>query len=73
MPPTSTRPLVDRLIPGGLREFLTLARQNGDSYNAIALRLHREHDVAITSTTVRSWCIELEIADPAELIGKGGR
>lgn len=61
----STSKLVDRIIPGGLDEFLILARGNGDSYSAIASRLFHEHDVAVTPPTVRKWCRDRNIPDPA--------
>lgn len=71
MASTPLLPLVDRLVPGGLREFLTTSRASGDSYQTIAIRLAGEHDIRITDTTVRKWCIELDITDaipsPAEL------
>ena len=62
MAATDTFPLVDRLVEGGLAAFLAEARANGDSHETIAFRLRAEHDIAISSETVRKWCIRTEVA-----------
>lgn len=61
MAPTDTFPLVDRLIPGGLAPWLTSARADGDSYETIAFRLRSEHDITVSSETVRSWVLRTAV------------
>lgn len=56
MAPTDTFQLVDRIVPGGLDAFLEAARDEGQSYRTIASRLLAEHDIEITSETIRQWC-----------------
>ena len=51
-----TFPLIDRLVPGGLKEFLSKAREAGDSCEAIAYSLRHDHDIAVSTETVRKWC-----------------
>lgn len=53
---TDTFPLVDRLVPGGLTDFLAVARGEGQSHETIAFRLRSEHDITVSSETVRQWC-----------------
>lgn len=62
-----TRPLVDRIIPGGLERYLLEARERGDSYQTIVLNLAAEHDITVTPPTVASWCrhYEIEKVEPA--------
>ncbi len=55
MPPTDTFPLVDRLVPGGLAEWLAQARRSGGSFETIAFQLRSEHDISVSSDTIRSW------------------
>ncbi len=62
---TDTYPLVDRLVPGGLARFLADARNAGESYEGVAHRLRAEHDVAVSSETVRRWCARTEVAEQA--------
>lgn len=58
MPPQELRPLVDRLIPGGLVRFLTEQRVNERaSYETIARKLQIAHDITVTGETVRGWCV----------------
>lgn len=59
MAPTDTFPLVDRLVPGGLTEYLTAARCSGDSFETIAYRLRAEHDIPVSSETARKWCVRV--------------
>ena len=74
MASSTTLSLVDRIIPGGVRNFLTLARENGDSYTAISLRLAREHDICVTHATVRNWCRRLEVPEgEPRLVQPGAR
>lgn len=49
-------PLVDRLIPGGLEQYLREARERGESFQTIATRLQSEHDIPTTHQTVSAWC-----------------
>lgn len=56
MAPTDTSKLVDRIIPGGLSDYLTTARDSGETYANIAFRLRTEHDIEVTQETVRRWC-----------------
>lgn len=55
MAATDTYPLVDRLIPGGLPSWLIAARDEGDSFEAIARRLATDHDITVSTETVRKW------------------
>lgn len=55
MPSNPTLPLVDRLIPGGLEQFLNEAREAGQSYQTIRDRLIAEHDITVTPPTVAAW------------------
>lgn len=56
---TDTFPLVDRLVPGGLAEYLTAARRDSDSFEDIAFHLRRDHDIKVSGETVRRWCIRV--------------
>lgn len=60
MPPTDTRKLVDRLIPGGLDTFLSEARADGLSSAKTARRLSDRHDIDVTQETVRRWTLDAE-------------
>ncbi len=64
MPATDTFPLIDRLVPGGLAGFLAAARAAGESHETIAFRLRSEHDIPVSSETVRKWCQRTE--EPSE-------
>jgi hypothetical protein len=55
MAPTDTRPIIDRLLDGGLDKYLTDAREAGQSFATIAERLGTEHGVTVTAETVRNW------------------
>lgn len=61
-----TFPLVDRLVPGGLSDFLRAARQLEDkrSHEDIAVELLTEHDIKVSAETVRRWCRRVG-ADPS--------
>ena len=56
MPRNDTFPLVDRLVPEGLTDYLTAARKAKDSHETIAFRLRDEHDIKVSADTVRQWC-----------------
>lgn len=60
MPPTDTRKLVGRLIPGGLDAFLREARSDGLTFAQITHRLRDVHDIDVTQETVRRWTLESE-------------
>lgn len=51
----SLYPLVDRLLDGGLAEFIATRRAEGQSFETIARDLQAEHDVVITGQTVSDW------------------
>lgn len=51
-----TFPLIDRLVPGGLKEFLSTARGEGESCESIAYTLRHDHDIVVSTETVRKWC-----------------
>lgn len=55
----STLPLVDRILNGGLADFIGTARNAGHSYERIAKMLYEEHAIDVTGETVRKWHAEL--------------
>ena len=55
---TPIYPLVDRILDGKLDKELRQRRKRGDSYQAISRWLHTDHDITVTTETVRKWCIE---------------
>lgn len=61
-----TFPLVDRLVPGGLTDYLRAARRDEPkrSHEGIAFELATEHDIKVSAETVRRWCQRVE-ADPS--------
>ena len=52
---TSTYPLVDRLLDGKLAETLSAWEAQGDGIEEITYRLRSEHDVVLSTSTVRRW------------------
>lgn len=56
----STFPLYDRILEGELESILRDLRDDGASYETIAVKLH-DHDVRVAHTTVRRWCQDLGI------------
>lgn len=58
---TPLLPFVDRILDGKLTTILTAWKAEGLSNEAVARRLHAEHDIDVTAETVRKWCIELEV------------
>ncbi len=58
---TTRQHIVDRLIVGGLEKFLRDARENGQSFPSISLRLRDEYSIAVSSDSVRRWAIELGV------------
>jgi intein-encoded DNA endonuclease-like protein len=67
MAPPDTYPLYDRIMDGTLGAWLRTARSDGNSYERIAGRLRAEHDIEVTSETVRKWCRRPDIAEPTEV------
>lgn len=58
--------MADRLMQGQLAERLEELRDEGLSFDTIALRLHEQAGVVTTGTTVGSWCRALGIEARAE-------
>ena len=65
-----TFPLVDRLVPGGLTDYLRAARcaDPKRSHEDIAFELRTQHDIKVSTETVRRWCRRVE-ADPSPTEG----
>ena len=61
MPGTSSYALIDRLIGGTLEQRLRDQREAGLSFADIRLDLYAEHDVNVSTDTLRRWCNELGI------------
>ena len=59
---TSTYPLHDRALDGKLTPLLSELRKSGMSYEDITYKLRSEHDMSVTRSTVRRWCIDLGLA-----------
>lgn len=57
-------PLFDRILDGTLADRLRDARQQGLSYNEIAIRL-RDDGVKVTGETVRRWVLDLADGEDA--------
>ena len=55
---TPIYPLVDRILDGRLADELRARRSDGDSFQTIARWLEREHDISVTTETVRKWCAD---------------
>lgn len=53
--------LAERLIPGGVADYLQALRDQGLAWDAVARRLENEHDITVTSETVRTWARQLDI------------
>lgn len=62
---TPILPLVDRILDGRLAEELRERRRRGDSYQTINRWLYGEHQIEVTTETIRKWCLEL-VDGPAE-------
>lgn len=59
---TTVKDLADRLIEGGLEAWLRDHKVNRrDSLVGIARRLDRDHQIVVTSETVRQWCLDYGI------------
>lgn len=57
---TPIYPLVDRILDGQLADELQRRRAAGDSYQTISRWLEREHDITVTTETVRKWCVDTD-------------
>lgn len=64
MPPPDQMPLVDRILEGGLFDFLESRRSTGKSFDSIARDLLVEHQVDVSDAVVARWCRRYEIPDP---------
>lgn len=53
--PTPTYALLEERLGKNLRRYVAAARRAKKSWNAIALDLHAETKVAVTSETLRIW------------------
>lgn len=63
---TSPLPLIDRLLNGKLEEELRRRRTApAESFETIARWLANEHNITVSSATVRRWCIEYGIEEAA--------
>lgn len=63
---TSAFPLYDRLLDGRLADILRdLIADQGLSYEEATYRLRSEHEVEVSKSTVRRWCIERGIEPEA--------
>lgn len=65
MAPTTSLPLVDRLLDGTLEAELRRRRAIPDSFETIARWLIAEHDIDVSSATVRRWCRQYGIDEAA--------
>lgn len=61
---TATFPLIDRLLGGTLEAHLREQREGGESFATIARGLLLNHDLVVSTDTVRRWCMELGIEKP---------
>lgn len=52
------RPLVDKALGGKLDTELVTRRDAGNSFDQIARWLAFDHDIHVSSETVRGWCAE---------------
>lgn len=63
---TSSFPLYDRLIPGGLRPLLASLAAEGLSMEDITYKLRSEHEVTVSKATVRRWLDDCGIKTAAQ-------
>lgn len=57
---TTLKDLADRVIDGGLEDWLR-SRKATTSLDDMAQELERDHEITVTRETVRSWCREYGI------------
>jgi hypothetical protein len=62
---TTSLPFVERLLDGNLETELRRRRAIPESFENIARWLANEHDIDVSSATVRRWCIEYRIDEAA--------
>ena len=62
---TASYPLIDRLLDGRLEDALRERRTGGQSFADIARWLLTEHQLTLSTDTVRRWCIDLSIEKAA--------
>lgn len=62
---STTLTLVDRILAGGLAEYLTDARAAGHSFERISKMLYEDHAIDVTGETVRKWSVELGVPSQA--------
>lgn len=60
---TASLPFVERLLDGTLEPELRRRRGLPESFENIARWLANDHDIDVSSATVRRWCIEYGIED----------
>jgi len=65
VPRTASYPLIDRLLDGQLEDALRQRRTDGQSFADIARWLLTEHQLTLSTDTVRRWCIDLAIEKAA--------
>lgn len=63
-------PLYDRILDGKLAALLTGWRAEGLSHEEITGRLRSDHEIVVTSETVRRWCRDLGIVTMPEAVGQ---
>jgi hypothetical protein len=54
--------LHDRIMDGKLADFLREQRDAGESWDSIVITLREQHDLRVTSTTLRRWWAEIKAA-----------
>jgi len=59
---TSQAELVDRLLGGTLWKKLADWQRQGLSLHAISVKLHEDHDVSVTPSTIARWIKQREAA-----------
>lgn len=58
---TTSLPFVERLLDGTLETELRRRRAIPESFENIARWLANDHDIDVSSATVRRWCIDYGI------------
>lgn len=59
-------PLYDKASGGGLEKQLRTWRRQGWTYVDISYEL-RDSEIAVDPSTVRRWCVELDIPNPEKI------
>lgn len=68
---TRTYELLEERLGKNLARYVAAARKAGKSWNAIALELHGETKVAVTSETLRIWFASLPKDMPIDAADAG--